>query len=81
MTGLIPHALSHAVAHRTLAGASQSFGVIPLVLGLILLVGFDMGAIRAAPSAQRRMLLGLSVPLLAVAALTIAARFAQVLPS
>jgi hypothetical protein len=80
MTGLLPHVLSHAVHSRTLAGASQSYGVIPLLLALILLVGFDVGRIGGMTVAQRRIVVAIAVPLLTVAGLTMAARFARVLP-
>jgi hypothetical protein len=80
MTGLLPHALSHAVQSRTLSGASQSFGVIPLLLALILLVGFDVGRIAGMTVAQRRLVVVIAVPLLTVAGLTMAARFLSVLP-
>jgi hypothetical protein len=80
MTGLLPHALSHAVHSRTLFGASQSFGVIPLLLALILLVGFDVGRIGGMTVAQRRIVVAIAVPLLTVAGLTMGARFAGVLP-
>ncbi len=76
MSGLLPKLVLEAVRHRSLTMASDTFGVIPLVMALVLLLRLDVGRIRGTTSAQRRMVVIVTVPLVVVALLTIAARLA-----
>ncbi len=74
MTGLLPDLVRHAVTSKSVFAASQSFGLVVLILLVVLLV--EREALRTA-GARRVGLIGMSVAsfaLLIVVALTIAAR-------
>lgn len=79
MTGLIPQIISDAVRSHSISVASATFGIVPLVVCILLLVGLDIGRLRRWSRTRRRMMVAVSAPLAVVATLTIAARAAQFL--
>jgi hypothetical protein len=84
VTGLLPHIVQHAIVSRSVSAASQSFGLVALILLLVLLVEADVSRVARRPSpgvarqrlAQRTMAWAISTPLLVAVVLTIAARLA-----
>jgi hypothetical protein len=79
VTGLLPHIISDAVRSRSISVASETFGIVPLVVCILLLVGLDLGRLRGWTLPARPMMVAVSAPLAVVAILTIAARAAQFL--
>lgn len=77
MTGLLPRIISDAVRRHSISVASETFGIVALVVCILLLVGLDIGRLRGWALPQRRMMMAVSLPLAVVAVLTIAARAAQ----
>jgi hypothetical protein len=78
MTGLVPHAVEHAVGQKTVLGASQSYAVISLTVLIVVLL--EREALRIA-RVQPTRLVGLTIaalPLLVAVALTLVARVALV---
>lgn len=74
MSDLLPHVLRHAVAHKSVFAASQSFGVVALALLVALMI--EREVLRVAGVSRFRQI-GFSIcsaALLATVALTIAAR-------
>jgi Zn-dependent protease with chaperone function len=74
VSGLLSHAVAHAVRGRTVEGASQSFGVIALCLMMLLAVEWEAVRLARARSSQWALITVITVPLGVVVALTIAAR-------
>jgi hypothetical protein len=78
MSGLLPHAVQHAVSEKTVLSASQSFALISLTILIVLLVEREaLRVVRAEPA----RVISLSIaclPLLVVVGLTLLARVAQV---
>jgi hypothetical protein len=73
VSGLLPHVIRHAVTGKSVLLASQSFGVVALVLVVFLLL--EREAVRVTRVGRARLIpLFFSVPLLVAVALTIAAR-------
>jgi hypothetical protein len=79
VTGLLPHIISDQVRNHSISVASGTFGIVPLVACILLLVGLDIGRLRGWALPRRRMMMVVSVPLAVVAVLTIAARAGQFL--
>ncbi len=79
MTGLLPQIISDQVRSHSVSVASETFGIVPLVACILLLVGLDIGRLRGWTLPRRRLILVVSVPLAVVSVLTIAARAAQFL--
>lgn len=79
MSGLLPTLAQHEVASKTVFSASQSFGVVALVLLVFLLIERDVLRIARANPARRKALSIAIVPLLVAVALTIWARVAIVI--
>ena len=79
MTDLLPHIVRHAVTAKSVNAASQSFGVIALVLLVVLLL--EVEAIRVLRRGSGRLVVisAVSAPLLVAVFLTIAARTALLL--
>lgn len=79
MSGLLPHVLRHAVAQRSVFGASESFGVVALALLVALMI--EREALRVAGVSRARQIAFsiCSASLLAAFALTIAARVADLI--
>ena len=74
MTGLLPEVVREGVESRSLFDASETFGVVTLVLLIVLLMELEaLRAARRSPGAAA-VLQALSVPLLAVVGLTIVLR-------
>jgi hypothetical protein len=74
VTGLLPDVVRHGVQDRSIYGASESFGVVTLVLLLALLVEWQMLELRNAARLQLKGMFALALPLVLAVALTIAAR-------
>lgn len=79
MTGLLPQLLHHVVAGKTVFSASQSFGVVTLVLLVVLLLEREVLRIARAQPARLKALSIAAVPLLVAVALTIWARLTIIL--
>jgi hypothetical protein len=79
VSDLLPHVVHHAVTQKSVLAASQSFGVIALVLLVALMI--EREALRVAGVSRSRQIAFsiCSASLVAVVALTIAARLAFVL--
>lgn len=79
MTGLFPDALRDAIESKSLYGASESFGVVTLVLLVIVLL--EQEALRAAGAspARQAVLSAVAVPLLLAVLLTIGFRIGELL--
>jgi uncharacterized membrane protein YkgB len=79
MTSLLPQAIQQAVEHRTTYAASQSFGVVVLVVLLLLLTESQAHQLARVSPAQRAILAVLSAPLLIVFFAVAAARLLPLL--
>ncbi|MDQ3851056.1 MAG: hypothetical protein M3296_10655 [Actinomycetota bacterium] len=79
MTGLLPEVVRAAVEERSLYAASESFGIVPLVLLVVLLL--EQEALRVARPAKGTMtvLSAMVIPLLLAVMFTLALRVAQLL--
>ncbi len=76
MSDVLPHVLRHAVAHKSVFAASQSFGVVALTLLVALMVEREMLRVAGFRRARQVAFSVCSAALLATVALTIAARIA-----
>ena len=79
MSGLLPTLVQHEVASKTVFSASQSFGVVTLVLLVVLLLEREVLRIARAHPARLKALSIAAAPLLIAVALTIWARLATIL--
>jgi hypothetical protein len=79
VTGLLPDAVREAVQAESVASASETFGVVALVVLLILLVEHE--ALRAGEGASARMTMvsAAMLPLLLTVTVMIGARVAAIL--
>ena len=79
MTSLLPRAGQHTVKHRGTYAASQSFGVVVLVVLLLMLTESQAQQLARVSPAQRAILAVLSAPLLIVFFAVAAARLPPLL--
>jgi len=79
MTSLLPQAIQHTVEHRGTDAASQSFGVVVLVVLLLVLTESQAQQLARVSLAQRAILVALSAPLLIVFFAVAAARLLPLL--
>ena len=79
MSGLLPPLVQHAVAGKTVFSASQSLGIVTLVLLVVLLLEREVLRIAQAQPARLKALSIAALPLLVAVALTIWARLAIIL--
>jgi uncharacterized membrane protein YkgB len=79
VTSLLPQTIQQAVEHRTTYAASQSFGVVVLVVLLLLLTESQAHQLARVSPAQRAILAVLSAPLLIVFFAVAAARLLPLL--
>jgi uncharacterized membrane protein YkgB len=80
VTGLLPDTVKDALHGDSVYSASESFGVVTLVLLILLLL--ELEALRAARAGPARMvaLSAVIAPLFVAVLLTIAVRIAQLIP-
>jgi hypothetical protein len=78
LSGLLTHVIDHAVRARSVAGGSQSFGVVALVLLVVLLIEWEAVRLARGRSDQWALLTAISVPVAVVVALTVAARLVPI---
>lgn len=78
MTGLLPEVVDDAIRSESVFSASETFGVVTLVVVVVLLL--QQEAVRVARTAPGRMtaLAAVIAPLVFVVLLTIAVRIAEV---
>ena len=74
MTGLLPDPVRNAVIAHSTYSASQTFGVVALVVLVLLLIERQALAFTTPSKRTRTALLAFAVPLFFAVALTIAAR-------
>lgn len=74
MTGLLPEGVREAVEGRSTYDASESFGVIALVVALVLLFRLQVLEVRRASKLELAANAALALPPLAAVVLTIGAR-------
>jgi hypothetical protein len=79
MSGLLPHVVQHADSARSVLSASQSFGVVTLVLLVVLLIEREALRMAGAHPARVKALTVACVPLLVAVALTLVARVALII--
>jgi len=79
MNGLLPGALRAALAHHSVVAASESFGLVALVVALLLLTALELLRLSAERRRQLALLQAIALPLLVAFALTAAARIALLL--
>jgi hypothetical protein len=80
LTGLLPHALRDAIVDRGDAGASQSFGVVTLVvLGLVLMEREALALVHGS-RARLGALFAVAASLTIAVGLTIGVRIGDLLP-
>ena len=77
MSGLLPRVIQHAVTSKSVLLASESFGMVALILVLVLLIEREVLRVARTDRARRTGLSVFSVPLLVAVALTITARLAH----
>jgi hypothetical protein len=80
LTGLLPHAIRDAIADRGDHGASQSFGVVTLVVLGIVLIEREVLALVSGSRARLRALFAVAVSLTVAVGLTIGVRVADLFP-
>lgn len=74
MSGLLPDVIRHAVQSRSIYGASQSFGLVALILLIVLLIEWQILDLRGRGRLQVRAVFALLLPLFVVVAGTVAVR-------
>jgi hypothetical protein len=79
VTDLLPHIVRHAVTTKSVNAASQSFGVVALVLLVVLLLEVEAIRVLRRDSGRLLVISAVSAPLLVATGLTIAARTALLL--
>ena len=79
MTGLLPDIVSRAVESKSVYTASESFGVVTLVVLLVLLLEHEVLRVAYAAPARMIMLSAVIAPLSLAVILTIAARIAELI--
>lgn len=80
MTGLLPQVIRDAIESQSVYAASESFGIVALVLLVVLLLELEMlRVVRAAPD-RGTVLSAVAVPLLLAVMLTILLRVTALLP-
>lgn len=80
MTGLLPQVVRDTIQSQSLYSASESFGLVALVLLVVLLLEQEvLRVMRTAPD-RVTMLSALAVPLLVAVVLTIILRVTALLP-
>jgi hypothetical protein len=80
LTGLLPHAIRDAIADRGDYGASQSFGVVTLVVLGIVLIEREVLALVWGSRARLGALFAVGASLTIAVGLTIGVRVADLLP-
>jgi hypothetical protein len=80
VSGLLPEVIRHAIGSRSLYGASESFGVVTLVLLVLVLLEREALRVAAARPPRLAALSAIAAPLFVAAMLTIALRIAALLP-
>jgi hypothetical protein len=80
LTGLLPHAIRDAVAARGDYGASESFGVVTLVVLVAVLVEREILRLTHAPPALIATLFVVAATLTFVVAVTIGVRIGDITP-
>jgi hypothetical protein len=80
LTGLLPQAIRDAVADRGDYGASQSFGVVALVVLGIVLIEREVLAVLWGSRARLGTLFAVAASLTVAVGLTIGVRIADLLP-
>jgi hypothetical protein len=76
VNGLLPHVVRHAVEHKSVFAASQSFGVVALALLVALMIEREVMRVGRFRRASQLAFSICSASLLATVALTIVARLA-----
>lgn len=80
MTGLLPEVVRDTIRDQSLYSASESFGLVALVLLVVLLLEQEaLRVMRTAPD-RARVFSALSMPLLVAVMLTIILRVTALLP-
>ena len=80
MTDLLPSVIRDAITGQPLYSASESFGVVALILLVALLLEQEVLRVRGAAPVRTTVLTALSVPLLVAVMLTIVLRVTALLP-
>jgi hypothetical protein len=80
VSGWFSDSVREAITQRSLYGASQSFGVVVLVVLIILLLEQAAFSQVRSASLPRALLSAVTIPLLAVFFVVVGARFAELLP-
>ena len=80
MTGLLPDVVRDAIQSRTLYSASESFGIVPLVLLVALLLEAEALRVMHRARVHTAVLEAVAVPLLVAVALTVVLRVTELLP-
>jgi hypothetical protein len=75
VSDLLPYIVRHAVVHKSVFAASQSFGTVALTLLVVLLLEYEALGIAGVSRSRQLGFAICSAPLLAAVALTIVARF------
>ena len=80
MSGLLPDVIREAIQSRTLYAASESFGVVPLVLLIVLLLEAEALRVMHRGRAHTAALEAIAIPLLVAVGLTVVLRVTELLP-
>ena len=79
MTGLWPDSLADAITSRSVFAASESFGIVALVLLLLLLLEWDLLAVSRRSPSRVRAVSAVASSLIVVVLLTTGLRLIQLL--
>ena len=80
MSGLLPDAVADTIRLRSLFTATQTFGVVVLILLLAVLLNREVMSTVRAPSPPNSLVAAVTVPLLAVFLAVVGARLWSLLP-
>jgi hypothetical protein len=80
VTGLLPQALRDEIVSRGDFGASESFGVVTLILLIVILVEHEVLRVAAPAKARMAPLFAAAVALSCAVALTIGVRIGDLIP-
>jgi hypothetical protein len=78
VTGLLPQIVEDAVRSESVFSASETFGVVALVVLVVLMIEHEAVRVARASPARMRALSAVIAPLLLVVMLTVAVRIAEV---
>ncbi|MDX6683814.1 MAG: hypothetical protein QOG94_3853 [Solirubrobacteraceae bacterium] len=80
MTGLLPPVVRHAIEDQSVYAASESFGIVALIVLVVLLLEWEALRVTRGSSGRATVLSAVVAPLLLAVMLTVVLRVTALLP-